>query len=140
MDKRILFPGKKADGDTSGEGASDAQGNQGDPDGSPDSSSRIGGTVGGGDGISFNLGGRAALSIPIPDYLKQKSGTVVVEVTVDRSGNVTKAVPGVRGSTTLDNDLLKAAENAALRAKFDVSPNAPAFQTGTITYIFKLQQ
>jgi TonB family protein len=140
VDRRTLFPGQKADGDDTGEGDGNVKGNQGDPEGSPDSSSRTGSTTGGGDGIGFSLSGRNALSLPQPDYPKQKSGKVVVEVTVDRNGVVTKAVPGVRGSTTLDSDLLKAAETAALRAKFDVSPGAPAYQTGTITYVFKLQQ
>ncbi|HNY09536.1 MAG TPA: energy transducer TonB, partial [Tenuifilaceae bacterium] len=75
---------------------------------------------------------------PKPDYPKQKEGRVVVEVTVDNHGNVTKAIAGIKGSTTLDTDLLKAAEKAALSAKFDVSSNAPSFQVGTITYIFRL--
>jgi outer membrane biosynthesis protein TonB len=140
VDRRTLFPGQKTDGDDTGEGDGNVKGNQGDPDGSTESGNRTGGTEGGGDGISFSLGTRNALSLPHPDYPKQKSGRVVVEVTVDRNGIVTKAVPGVRGSTTLDSDLLKAAETAALRARFDVSPGAPAFQTGTITYVFKLQQ
>jgi len=91
-------------------------------------------------GVGYSLSGRNALSLPKPEYPKQKSGNVVVRVSVDRNGNVVTAEPGKPGSTTLDNDLLKAAEKAARMAKFDVKPNAPASQTGTITYIFKLQQ
>lgn len=140
VNQNALFPGKKTDGDTSGEGVTGQEGNQGDPSGSVETQNREGGTAGGGDGISFSLGGRAALSLPQPDYPKQKSGKVVVEVTVDRNGNVTAVRGGVRGSTTYDTDLVKAAENAARKAKFDVSPNAPATQIGTITYVFKLQQ
>lgn len=139
---KALFPGKKTDGTTtSGEGVTGTAGNQGKPDGSVDSNNREGGPVGGGtgDGISFSLGGRQASNLPLPNYPKQKSGSVVVQVTVDKQGNVTKAVPGVKGSTTLDSDLLKAAENAALKAKFDVSTTAPAYQTGTITYVFRLK-
>jgi colicin import membrane protein len=148
VNKKALFPGKAADGGTSGEGITGKEGNQGALEGSPDSDNRTGGATGGngegegggkGKGISYNLGGRTALSLPKPDYLKQKQGIVVVEVTVDKQGKVTKATPGVRGSTTLDNDLLKAAEKAAMNAKFDVSPNSPQFQVGKITYIFKLQ-
>lgn len=146
INKKALFPGKSTDGGTGGEGVTGKEGNQGSLDGSPDSQNRTGGATGGngigdgdGKGISFNLGGRNALKLPKPDYLKQKQGIVVVQVTVDKQGNVTKVNPGVKGSTTLDSDLLRAAEKAALTAKFDVSPNAPAFQTGTITYIFKLQ-
>lgn len=146
VNKKALFPGKKAEGGTTGEGVTGKEGNQGALEGSPDSKNRTGGASGGngigegdGKGISFDLGGRKSLSLPKPDYLKQKQGRVVVQVTVDKQGNVTKAEPGVKGSTTLDDDLLKAAKKAALDAKFDVSPNAPAYQTGTITYIFKLQ-
>ncbi|MDY0254115.1 MAG: TonB family protein [Tenuifilaceae bacterium] len=96
-------------------------------------------TVSGGDGISFSLGGRSALQLPSPEYPRKKSGTVVVEVTVDRNGNVTNARGGVRGSTTNDTELVNAAEGAARRARFDVNQNAAAYQTGTITYVFKLQ-
>jgi TonB family protein len=146
VNKKALFPGKAVDGGTGGEGETGKQGNQGSLEGSPDSNNRTGGATGGngtgegeGKGISFNLGGRKSLLLPKPEYLKQKQGIVVVQVTVDKQGNVTKVNSGVKGSTTLDSDLLKAAEKAALTAKFDVSPNAPAYQTGTITYIFKYQ-
>jgi len=61
---------------------------------------------------------------------------VVVKITVDRSGKVTQAEPGQRGSTTMNPDLLDAARRAALQAKFNVDNNAAAFQTGTITYRF----
>lgn len=145
VNKKALFPGK-ATGETGGEGETGKTGNQGSLEGSPDSNNRTGGATGGngtgegdGKGISFDLGGRKASFLPKPDYLKQKQGIVVVEVTVDRKGNVIKVSSGARGSTTLDSDLLKAAEKAALTAKFDVSPNAREFQTGKITYIFKLQ-
>lgn len=146
VNKKALFPGKATEGGTTGEGVTGKEGNQGSLEGSPDSNNRTGGATGGngtgegeGKGISFNLGGRKSLSLPKPDYLKQKQGIVVVQVTVDKQGNVTKVNPGVKGSTTLDSDLLKAAEKAARTAKFDVNPNAPAYQTGTITYIFKYQ-
>lgn len=140
--KNALFPGQKVDGGTTGEGETGKTGNQGGIEGSVDSQNRIGSTGGGGDaerGITANLNGRTALKLPQPEYPSQKSGKVVVQVTVDKQGNVTKAVPGIKGSTTLDNQLLKAAEKAALNAKFDVSANAPAYQIGTITYVFRLQ-
>jgi colicin import membrane protein len=146
VNKKALFPGKNANGGTTGEGITGKEGNQGSLEGSPESTNRIGGATGGngtgegdGKGISFDLGGRKAASLPKPDYLKQKAGTVVVEVFVDKQGNVTKVNSGARGSTTLDADLLKAAEKAALKAKFEVNPNAPTIQKGSITYIFKLQ-
>lgn len=140
--KKALFPGQKTDGSTTGEGETGKAGNQGSEEGSVDSQNRIGSTGGGGDaerGIITNLSGRTALKLPAPEYPSQKSGKVVVQVTVDKQGNVTKAEPGVKGSTTLDSQLLKAAEKAALNAKFDVNSNAPAYQIGTITYVFRLQ-
>jgi len=140
--KNALFPGQKTDGSTTGEGETGKPGNQGGLEGSVDSQNRTGSTGGGGDaerGIVANLSGRSALSLPQPDYPSQKSGKVVVRVTVDKQGNVTKAEPGKQGSTTLDPQLLKAAEKAALNAKFDVNANAPAYQVGTITYVFRLQ-
>jgi hypothetical protein len=38
-----------------------------------------------------------------------------------------------------DRTLWKAAEEAARKAKFNVSRNAPESQQGTITYVFKLK-
>jgi TonB family protein len=138
--KKALFPGQKKDGGTTGEGETDKQGNQGAEEGSPDSKNRTGSTGGGGDsdwGILANLNGRKDLSLPKPEYTTQKEATVIVRVTVDRQGNVTKAESGVKGSTTLDSQLLEAARKAAMDAKFDVNANAPAFQIGTITYKFR---
>jgi TonB family protein len=77
--------------------------------------------------------------LPKPEYNFQAEGIVVVEVTVNQNGNVTKATAGVKGSTTLNNNLLKAAQKAALAAKFDRKSSAAAFQKGTITYHFLLQ-
>ena len=139
VDGRTLFPGKKTDGDTSGEGDSSVKGNQGHIDGSVDSKNREGGIIGGGDGVSFSLGDRGALSLPKPEYNIQESGIVVVEITVDKNGNVTNARGGVRGTTNNDTELIKAAEKAARLARFNVNKNAPAYQNGTITYVFKLE-
>jgi outer membrane biosynthesis protein TonB len=63
----------------------------------------------------------------------------VVEVSVDRSGKVIQAVPGSKGSTTLDEYLLKVAKEAAIEARFEAKPEAPAVQKGTITYNFILK-
>ncbi|MDD2278664.1 MAG: TonB family protein [Bacteroidales bacterium] len=140
VDNRILFPGQKADGGSSGEGETGKDGNQGALEGDPNSTNREGGTTSGGEGVSYSVGDRAHLSLPKPIYLKQKSGVVVVRVTVDRSGNVTSVSGGYKGSTTYDTDLVSAAEKAARSARFNVNLDAPAFQEGTITYVFKLQQ
>jgi len=116
-------------------------GNQGVPTGDPNATTYGpgGGTGTSGSGISYNLSGRTANSTPKPNFPGKEDGIVVVKITVDRNGRVTSAEPGQRGTTTMNSDLHDAAKRAALQAKFNVDENAPAFQTGTITYRFIIQ-
>jgi len=140
VDTRALFPGRDPNAtSTTGEGETGKEGNQGSKTGSIDSDNHTGGNSTGGKGYDFSLAGRNPESIPKPEYNYQIAGKVVVEITVDRQGVVTDAVPGVKGSTTLDANLLAAAKKAALLAKFDRKPDAQPYQKGTITYYFKLQ-
>ena len=140
VNENALFPGRNRNSDTnSSEGETDGQGNQGSTTGSVDSKNHTGGESMGTNGTSFSLAGRNPESLPKPEYKYQIEGKVVVEITVDKQGNVTDAVPGVKGSTTLNEQLLSAAKKAALKAKFDKKPDAPSYQKGTITYFFRLQ-
>jgi TonB family protein len=140
VNENALFPGRNRNSDNnSSEGETEGQGNQGSTTGSVDSKNHTGGESMGTNGTSFSLAGRNPESLPKPEYKYQIEGKVVVEITVDKNGNVTDAVPGVKGSTTLDANLLSAAKKAALKAKFDKKPDAPAYQKGTITYFFRLQ-
>ncbi len=135
-----LFPGRTTTTDTGeSEGETTGPGNQGRETGSVDSPHRTGGDSGTPDGISFSLDGRNPVSLPLPDYNYQVEGTVVVEVTVNRNGDVIAARAGVRGSTTQNINLMNAAKRAAERAKFNVRRDAPASQRGTITYHFRLE-
>ena len=87
---------------------------------------------------SYNLGGRSVGSggLVQPKYTVNDYGTVVVNITVDPSGNVIHADIG-RGtntpSTTLRNEALRAARNT----KFN-KINSTNNQQGTITYRFNL--
>ncbi len=140
VNEQALFPGRNRNDNTNaGEGETDGENNQGSTTGSVDSDNHVGGESMGTSGTSFSLTGRNPESLPKPDYNYQIEGKVVVEISVDKYGNVTSAVPGIKGSTTLDANLLAAAKRAALKAKFDKKPDAPAYQKGTITYFFKLQ-
>lgn len=137
--KNAFTEGKNQTDITSkGEGITSTQGNQGATTGSISSTNHLG-TGTGDKGISYDLSGRTPLALPLPEYNSQEEGIVVVEVTVDINGNVTNATPGGKGSTTLDKNLYKAAKDAALLARFDRKPDAPAFQKGTITYHFILR-
>jgi TonB family protein len=121
------------------EGVAGGQGNQGVKSGTEGVRNYGPGGGTGNSNISYDLAGRRHQSLPLPRYDYQEEGKVVVEVTVDRSGTVTKATAGVKGSSTLDAYLLRVAYEAAMRAKFDSNPDAPIIQKGTITYIFKLK-
>lgn len=135
VNTNALFPGNQSG---SSEGETEGMGNQGNPDGDPNALSHQGNTEGGGN--SYNLGGRGIKGgLPRPIYPGNEQGKVVVEIYVDRYGNVVKANPGVKGSTLLSKPYLDAAYQAAMKAKFDAKPDAPELQRGTITYRFSLQ-
>ncbi|MBN1819117.1 MAG: hypothetical protein JXR31_14930 [Prolixibacteraceae bacterium] len=134
--------GDTGSGNGNSQGVTYPGGNQGVPTGSPGATNYGQGGSGSGDqgsGISYSLSGRTSRSLPKPEYPGNEEGIVVVQVTVDKNGNVTKAEAGVRGSTTMNTLLLKAAREAAVKARFNIASNAPAFQVGTITYKFSLQ-
>jgi colicin import membrane protein len=137
--RKALQDSKNAGTTTTSEGIAGGEGNQGVPSGSVDSQNRGEGGGTGNNGISYELGGRGYQSLPLPEYDYQGEGRVVVEVSVDRSGKVIQAVPGIKGSSTLDEYLLRVAREAALKAKFEVKQDAPPVQKGTITYNFILR-
>lgn len=84
--------------------------------------------------------GRNTVGVPTkPSYAVQNEGTVVVEIWVDRQGAVIRAVAGAGGTTVTDKKMWDAARIAALNTRFNVSPESPEQQKGTITYIFKLK-
>jgi len=137
--KNVFGGGGKGspDSKSTSQGVTYGTGNQGVPQGSANVD-RYGPGGGIGNGVSASLDGRTSLSLPKPQYPGNEEGVVVVQVTVDKKGLVKKAEAGVRGSNTAEPELIAAAKKAALQAKFNVDDNAPAFQTGTITYRFTL--
>jgi len=139
--RNALANAKNAGISSTSEGVAGGTGNQGVPSGSVDSKIHApgGGTGGGDKAVSYDLQGRGYQSLPAPKYDYQGEGRVVVEVSVDRSGKVVQAIPGTKGSTTLDEYLLRVAKDAALKAVFEVKKDAPAVQKGTITYNFILK-
>ena len=63
-------------------------------------------------------------------------GTVVLTIKVDQYGNVTEAIPGAEGTSITNNSVCNAARSAAMKAHFNIKADAPALQTGDITYTF----
>ncbi len=53
-----------------------------------------------------------------------------------KQGQVIKAQPGARGTTTTDHTLHQQAKEAARKARFCIKTDAPKEQTGSITYNF----
>lgn len=140
VNKKALFPGNSnTNNNSNSDGNKTGTGNQGDINGSPNSKNYEGGPSAGNNGISFSLTGRNTKALPKPAYNSQEEGKVVVDVTVDKFGNVIKAIPGVKGTTTSDKKLWESAKKAALDAKFTAKSDAPEEQKGTITYHFILQ-
>ncbi|MBK7668324.1 MAG: energy transducer TonB [Sphingobacteriaceae bacterium] len=137
-----------------GDGNSGHAGNDGSPDGNPNTNGTggTGGGDGGGDGpghgpgsgpgsgpgkkFGFDLKGRAIVNPPTLPKDTKEEGKVVVEITVDKEGNVISASPNGRGTTTSSAILKSKARMAALATKFNVS-GAFEEQTGTITIEFK---
>lgn len=136
INQRAIFPGNKNKANKGGsQGVTTGTGNQGKEGGDPNSN-RYDGTPGKG-GAGYSLTGRKAAALPKPNYNSNKQGKVVVKIWVDRKGNVIKAEPGQKGSTTTDAYLLRKAKEAAMQAKFTPNNEAQEQQIGTITYDFR---
>jgi len=136
LNKKALYPGSKKTKTTS-EGNKKGDGKQGSIDGDPNSEVYEGGGIGK-NGTAYQLGGRKVEFKAKPIYNLQVEGKVVVIITVDRLGNVINAIPGAKGSTTLNKQLLQRAKTAALKTKFDPKQSAPTNQQGRIVYLFSL--
>ena len=122
----------KASGTSTSQGNNGGSGNQGSPEGGLNTNGKGLGTSG-----NWSLTGRNIVgSLPKPQYKIQESGVVVVEISVDKNGNVIEAKAIEKGSTTMNPELRRVAQQAALRAKFNVKADAQIKQIGTITYNF----
>ena len=133
VNKKALYPGKKKNENQS-EGEKGGEGNQGVVGGDPNSEVYEGGGIGE-DGTIY-LEGREVRFEAIPVYGLQIEGKVVVNITVDRLGDVIIAIVG-KGTTTLNKQLLQRAKTAAMKTKFDPKPYADV-QQGKIIYHFRL--
>jgi len=132
---------KGAKGSTGGNGNSGQQGNAGSPNGTnPGTSMGTGNGPGGtGKGFAYDLSGRQLVLRPKLVTNNPEQGEIVVGITVDQDGNVTEAIPGVRGSTITDAPLYELVKEAALKIKFNKSTDGSPEQMGTVTFRFTIQ-
>jgi colicin import membrane protein len=130
----------KSDGTASGsEGDDDKAGDKGQLDGDPYAPSYFGdpGSGSGGVGYGLNGRGRPTRTKVLPDC--NEEGRIVVEIHVDRQGNVVTAIPGKKG-TTGDICLYEAAKKTALSHKWRSDSKAPAKQIGFVKVDFSVRQ
>ena len=86
--------------------------------------------------ISYSLKDRLHRRLPNPIYTCSKRGKVVINITVDTSGNVIDASFNQASSTTKNGCLVGNAIAYAKKAKFEKN-TLKKEQIGTITYLFQ---
>lgn len=86
--------------------------------------------------VSFNLQNRKANSLPRPGYTCNSSGTVVIDIKVDKSGTVKSASYNSALSSSADECMVSKALAYAEKSRFNFGKTAENMQSGTITYKF----
>ncbi|MEZ4852847.1 energy transducer TonB [Flavobacterium sp.] len=131
--------GKESDGKvTGGHGNDGIPGDKGDPNGDRYATSFYGSGSGNGSGTGYGLKGRnLAKKGEIVQQCGNESGKVIVQITVDRSGNVVKT-QYVKGTTNTKPCVLEAAYKTAKNYKWKSDANAPETQIGWIEVNFSL--
>ncbi len=89
--------------------------------------------------IYYDLKDRTHTYLPIPIYMCEGSGKVVLLIEVNQTGDVEKAQVIAGESNTSDPCLIETAVKTALVSRFNPDINAPKIQTGTLTYLFVAQ-
>jgi len=85
----------------------------------------------------YEMEARKMIKFPKIGLGTKDEGVVVVDVTIDKYGNVMSADPGAPGTKTTDDKyLFVKAKAACQQAKFDNDPTAPLSTTGKIYVTF----
>src|SRR5690606_22957466 len=138
VNPNALYKGKKNNAVGTGDGTGATAGNQGSKLGDPLASNY--GEGGSGDGnMMLTIANRRFEVPPRIEDDGQQAGRVAVEFKVNRSGVVTYARAGVKGTTISSRTLLEKCERAVMGARLNQLPNAPDSQTGVIVFNFKLR-
>ncbi|GGH16038.1 energy transducer TonB [Mucilaginibacter phyllosphaerae] len=136
VNQNALYKGKTNNGTGEGDGTGSTPGNQGKTTGTTLTNNYNG--TGSGNGGNLNLTQRSFVSAPKVDAGNRYTGKVIVDIIVDRNGNVIQATAGGRGTTITDAGLLQKCEDAVKRSRFNTSDTAPESQKGTLTFVFKV--
>ena len=89
--------------------------------------------------IFYELAGRVHKNLPLPIYLCEGAGKVVVDIEVDRKGLVVTSAINESETAIVNECLYEAAKKAASLSIFNTDYSAPNRQSGKITYHFAAQ-
>ena len=86
--------------------------------------------------VKYVLDNRKAVHLPKIDIMTDEHGTVVIDINVDKYGNVTSATPNASQSDTKSSYLTTKAKQAAETTHFDTTPTTPLKTKGSMTFTF----
>lgn len=138
INPKALFKGSTKSQEGGSEGITGQPGDQGSPNGLA-GVKQYDGQGGQGNGTGYDLGGRGAKTLQRPPKDFPEEGHIVVEIWVDREGNVVRTAIA-KGTDISNSEMRNRAMEAAMRSKFVGDPTAPEEQKGTITYTFVQNQ
>ena len=139
VNQKALFKGSNNPQAGGSEGITGQPGDQGKPNGLA-GIKKYDGNGGKGNGTGYDLGGRGAKSLHRPDDDFSEEGRIVVDIWVNRNGQVVRAEVATKGTDIINNAMRQKAIQAAKRSTFASDPDAPEEQHGTITYTFVINQ
>ena len=139
VNQKALFKGSNNPQAGGSEGITGQPGDQGKPNGLA-GIKKYDGNGGKGNGTGYDLGGRGAKSLHRPDDDFSEEGRIVVDIWVNRNGQVVRAEVATKGTDIINNSMRQKAIQAAKRSTFASDPDAPEEQHGTITYTFVINQ
>lgn len=139
VNQKALFKGSNNPQAGGSEGITGQPGDQGKPNGLA-GIKKYDGNGGKGNGPGYDLGGRGAKSLHRPDDDFSEEGRIVVDIWVNRAGQVVRAEVATKGTDIINNAMRQKAIQAARRSTFASDPDAPEEQHGTITYTFVINQ
>ena len=84
---------------------------------------------------SYRMEDRYSYGVDDPQELGNAEGIVKLDITIDIYGQV-KSAKLNSASTLTDEEVIEACKKAALKTMFNLNPDAPKLQQGTITYTF----
>ncbi|PTQ94129.1 hypothetical protein C8P68_107194 [Mucilaginibacter yixingensis] len=134
VNQNALYKGKSNNGTGEGDGTGNKPGNQGNPNGSTLTDNYNGN--GSGNGGNLSMAQRTFVTRPHVDDNTRVTGVIIIEIQVDKQGNIINAGAG-RGTTISDYNLIQKCINAVKQARINSSDTAPDTQLGNVKFVFK---